>query len=449
MANLFWLADIDEKLGDNVMKNIQMLTRKKVKKSALSGQEKAILCKPKEERTEEEKALLARSIGGLKCFKKYPPEVKSQLAACTYFVSYGPGRAIVKQDHLPSAMYFILSGEAAVTVKHYDKILKEYITEDVGYMYQGTMFGEVALLHGVVRLATITTTTPCELLMIKKEDFDRVLKATVLKSWEAISKIMNKLSYFKNWDNLTKRECAIIARTRSFEAGETLLGDDIGLRKWVYFITKGSCHIIEHLMLKVYEWRGLKTYSVVTYDDDDFEEDDDGDTVSQIFNKYNIGGKETAADKRRVAKKESEDFMLGMGKGSKAAKSAKEWKLEHHFIKVCDLGEGACFNIGEPFRRRRVVAKAPTTVLLIPRYWVMRNNRDNIWNRVQQFLTKHIPDSDEIFKHFLEAKKFKKYSKSLIRDLLAERKVANENSIHNVPYSIRLKEGVDVDYFNF
>nr|CAI5831580.1 unnamed protein product [Callosobruchus analis] len=285
MANLFWLADIDEKLGDNVMKNIQMLTRKKVKKSALSGQEKAILCKPKEERTEEEKALLARSIGGLKCFKKYPPEVKSQLAACTYFVSYGPGRAIVKQDHLPSAMYFILSA-------------------------------------------------PCELLMIKKEDFDRVLKATVLKSWEAISKIMNKLSYFKNWDNLTKRECAIIARTRSFEAGETLLGDDIGLRKWVYFITKGSCHIIEHLMLKVYEWRGLKTYSVVTYDDDDFEEDDDGDTVSQIFNKYNIGGKETAADKRRVAKKESEDFMLGMGKGSKAAKSAKEWKLEHHFIKV-------------------------------------------------------------------------------------------------------------------
>nr|CAH7744773.1 unnamed protein product [Callosobruchus chinensis] len=384
MANLFWLADIDEKLGDNVMKNIQMLTRKKAKK-----------------------------------------EVKSQLAACTYFVSYGPGRPIVKQDHPPSAMYFILSGEAAVTVRHCDKILKEHITEDVGIMYPGTMFGEVALLHGVVRLATITTTSPCELLMIKKEDFDRVLKATVLKSWEAISKTMNKLSYFKNWDNLTKRECAIIARTKSFAAGETILGDDKGLRKWVYFITRGSCHIIEHLMLKVYEWRGLKTYSLLTYDDDDFEEDDDGGTVSQIFNKYNIGGKDTAADKRCVAKKQSDDFMLGIGKDSKAQKSAKDWILEHHFIKT------------------------PTTVLLIPRYWVMRNNKDNIWNRVQQFLSKHIPDSEEIFKHFLEDKKFKKYSKSLIRDLLSERKVANENSIHNVPYSIRLKEGVDVDYFNF
>ncbi|CAH1956244.1 unnamed protein product [Acanthoscelides obtectus] len=410
MANLFWLADIDEKLGDNVMKNIQMLTRKKVKKSALTGQEKAILCKPKEERTEEEKALLSRSIGGLKCFKKYPPEVKAQLAACTYYVFYNAGRVIVKQDHPPSAMYFILSGEAAVSVRHYDKVLKEWITIESGTLYPGTMFGEVALLHGVVRLATISTTTPCELLMIKKEDFDRVLKATVLKSWEAISKTMNNLSYFKNWDNLTKRECAIIARTKSYATAETVLGDDIGLPKWVYFITKGSCHIIEHLMLKVYEWRGLKTYSLILYDED-FDEDEDDRTVSQIFDKYNIGGKETLADKKHVGKKKSDELMLSLEKGeSKHQKGSKDFTLEHHFIKVCDLGVGACFNIGEPSRRRRVVAKTPTTVLLVPKYWVRRNNKDNIWNRVQQFLTKHIPTSEEIFKNFLEAKKFKKYS---------------------------------------
>lgn len=60
----------------------------------------------------------------------------------------------------------------------------------------GTMFGEVALIHGIARTATITTTLPCELLMIKKEDFDIVLKETVWKAWEEITKIMNRLEIY-------------------------------------------------------------------------------------------------------------------------------------------------------------------------------------------------------------------------------------------------------------
>lgn len=83
--------------------------------------------------------------------------VKSQLAAVTYFVYIGPGREIVKQDQPPSAMYFILSGEAKVMVRHFDKLMKEWVEEDSGTIGQGTMFGEIALIHGIVRLATITT----------------------------------------------------------------------------------------------------------------------------------------------------------------------------------------------------------------------------------------------------------------------------------------------------
>lgn len=69
----------------------------------------------------------------------------------------GPGREIVKQDHPPQAMYFILSGEASVTVRLYDKLLKEWVDKDSGTIGAGTMFGELALIHGSVRLATITT----------------------------------------------------------------------------------------------------------------------------------------------------------------------------------------------------------------------------------------------------------------------------------------------------
>lgn len=54
-------------------------------------------------------------------------------------------------------MYFMLSGEAAVTVSRYDKVLNETVDVDSGLIEPGTMFGEVALIHDIRRLATITT----------------------------------------------------------------------------------------------------------------------------------------------------------------------------------------------------------------------------------------------------------------------------------------------------
>lgn len=83
--------------------------------------------------------------------------MKAQLAAVTYFCFVPPGRNIVKQDHKAHAMYFMLSGEASVTVRRFDKVLNETIEIDAGLIEPGTMFGEVALIHDIRRLATITS----------------------------------------------------------------------------------------------------------------------------------------------------------------------------------------------------------------------------------------------------------------------------------------------------
>lgn len=83
--------------------------------------------------------------------------MKSQLAGVTYFVYYGPGRIIIKQNHPAYALYFILSGEVGVSQEFYDPILNEMVTQNVGVMVAGEMFGEVSLLHNIPRTATITT----------------------------------------------------------------------------------------------------------------------------------------------------------------------------------------------------------------------------------------------------------------------------------------------------
>lgn len=76
----------------------------------------------------------------------------------TYFNYYGPGRVIVREKQEAHAMYFIVSGELAVTRLEFDPILQMEVPMDLGVMRSGDMFGDVSLLHNIPRTATVTTT---------------------------------------------------------------------------------------------------------------------------------------------------------------------------------------------------------------------------------------------------------------------------------------------------
>ncbi|KAI4463452.1 hypothetical protein MML48_4g00021914 [Holotrichia oblita] len=247
IANQHWLEDVeDEQLTENVKKNIQLLTKKKAKRGLLTIQQKALLNKPAEYRTEEEKIVLNKIIGGLKCFKKYPEHVKMQLAGVTYFAYYGPQRVIVKQNHIAHALYFIISGEVAVSVTTYDPVIKENVTTIVGSMVPGT---------------------PCEFLYLRKADFDIVLKDSVKEQWGEIQRAMVRFSYFDGWDAVSVRECCIYSKIKPFVRDQTILGDGTGTPSSIYFILKGQCKLIEHLLLSVsYDKNGRKRYKL--YDTD-------------------------------------------------------------------------------------------------------------------------------------------------------------------------------------
>ncbi|XP_017787260.1 PREDICTED: cyclic nucleotide-binding domain-containing protein 2-like [Nicrophorus vespilloides] len=260
IENLAWLEEI-EPLGDNIRKNVKLVMRKhKTAKSLLTLREKALLNKPAEDRTDEEKLLLYRRIGGLKCFRKYPENVKMELAGVTYFAYFGPNRVIVREHHYAHALYFIISGEVIATTEIIDPVTYDKVINNMGTMITGQTFGEVSLLHNLPRNATITTLTPTEFLVLKRGDFDRVLKSTIQTMWDHIESIMDSFTYFNDWDDLTKKECCVIAKIKYYKKDDIIFGDGFGLKQWVYFIVTGKCQMIESLQVEVSYVDGKKMY---------------------------------------------------------------------------------------------------------------------------------------------------------------------------------------------
>jgi voltage-gated potassium channel len=73
--------------------------------------------------------------------------------------------AVVRRDEPADAMFFIMSGQVEVDVHPHPVRL-----------HRGQYFGEIALLRDIVRTATVTAVTECQLLALDVADFRRLLE---------------------------------------------------------------------------------------------------------------------------------------------------------------------------------------------------------------------------------------------------------------------------------
>jgi glucose-6-phosphate 1-dehydrogenase len=76
------------------------------------------------------------------------------------------GEVLIQEGEVGAEMYFVVRGQ----VEAYDKAGKVLATRG-----EGDAFGELALLHHQPRAASVRAITPCDLVVLTKADFDRVL----------------------------------------------------------------------------------------------------------------------------------------------------------------------------------------------------------------------------------------------------------------------------------
>ncbi len=113
--------------------------------------------------------ILERAIRGVDVFSPLTDDQRRELTAGALWREYGSGEAIVRQGAAGNSLFVVCAGEAVV--------LLEDPKREVARLKAGQFFGEMSLLTGEPRTATVMAATDCAVLEITVDDFRRLVLA--------------------------------------------------------------------------------------------------------------------------------------------------------------------------------------------------------------------------------------------------------------------------------
>ncbi|XP_051172498.1 uncharacterized protein LOC127288852 [Leptopilina boulardi] len=454
-------------------------------KKELTLKDRSILLIDPHQRTRDNRAYIWQLIRNLQAFKKYDDSLRESLAPdCRY--QYVPAqRVIVRQGHTAEALYFIVSGQIILSKIEINNVSGDKIETNVGTLKAGETFGEISLLHRVPRTLTITSKTPVDLLYISREYFNQILKHSLMEEWDILQDALINFNYFKGWDENTMRECCILSKVKNYKPNEIIIGDGKGMVNYVYFVLVGECKLIEHMIVEEKKFNREIQYNLynnletkesrlkkkdmemrknqkLTKYSEKFDQDkwslekslqSEKPTSITDLTEYLKRKRFPSKDRLSMATVRILDVINQwhditetantlMMKPSTISQQQYPKNVRTRFMQICIFYRGSCFALGEEMRNRRIVSLTDVRCLLIPRYWLLKQNRANIWERVKLFLNSKYPNSDELLQTFVVHRKWTKYRQGLVEEAIGRngRQAYNDTNKCDVPYSIRINE---------
>jgi CRP-like cAMP-binding protein len=112
------------------------------------------------------KPKVANILASVPLFEGLSKKQLKRLGDITEVAKFMPQATVIKQGDPGDSLYVITSGEAKVVANG----------RTIHRLLPGDHFGEISLIDGEPRSATVVSDTPLEMFMVTTKDFNRVLK---------------------------------------------------------------------------------------------------------------------------------------------------------------------------------------------------------------------------------------------------------------------------------
>lgn len=142
-----------------------------VRKKADKAREQIAATAPKEDVAGKSEPMFSRPVPKSPLFEVLTDEERAALVREMELETHDEGSVIITEGEQGSSMYLIVSGEVKVYTRASGGQGNVYLAK----LEEGDFFGEVSILTGKPRTATITASQRTELLRLDKEKLDNVL----------------------------------------------------------------------------------------------------------------------------------------------------------------------------------------------------------------------------------------------------------------------------------
>eukprot|EP00731_Ephydatia_muelleri_P031151 Em0022g665a len=174
-------------------------------------------------------------------FDEYPVEIQLHLSRVGWYQCVDPGRVIIKEGHLASCFYFILSGNVNVTL---------HSTVDIiNTLTAGSSFGDIAILEGTKRTATCYADGWVELLTVSKSDYIELSLRQSRRSYQATKHFAfcMTINVLKFWPLDELKTLPGICKVCAYKPNEVIVKDS-KIGDWIYVVMTGSCKVVKRFI---------------------------------------------------------------------------------------------------------------------------------------------------------------------------------------------------------
>ncbi|XDB64732.1 hypothetical protein AB1E18_018038 [Capra hircus] len=179
-------------------------------------------------------AALAKAISKNVLFSHLDDNERSDIFDAMFPVTHIAGETVIQQGDEGDNFYVIDQGEVDVYVNG------EWVTS----ISEGGSFGELALIYGTPRAATVKAKTDLKLWGIDRDSYRRILMGSTLRKRRMYEEFLSKVSILaslEKWERLTVADALEPVR---FEDGEKIVvqgqpGDDF------FIITEGAASVLQ------------------------------------------------------------------------------------------------------------------------------------------------------------------------------------------------------------